>query len=251
MGKSLAAARACCTQIAIYVACHACRTFTPRRAYAANARYKPCMADFSSPPAPVPTGLDGFLLWPGFLDLDQQKQIVDHVRDAVRLAPLYRPVTPGGRAFSVRMSNWGPLGWVSDKSGYRYQKTHPLTHAPWPPLPEILLDIWRATANYARQPDACLINFYDADARMGLHQDKDEADFSAPVVSISLGDSAIFRLAPAEGGPSRTVKLSSGDVCVLAGHARLARHGVDRIISGTSQLLPHGGRINLTMRVAQ
>lgn len=209
------------------------------------------MADFSPLPAPVQTGLDGFLLWPELLSLEQQKQIVDQVREAVRLAPLYRPVTPGGRPFSVRMSNWGPLGWVSNKNGYGYQALHPKTHQPWPKMPELLLDIWRATSNHPRQPDACLINFYDAEARMGLHQDKDEVDFSAPVVSISLGDSAMFRYAPAGDGPSRTVKLSSGDVCVLGGKARLARHGIDRILDGTSQLLPRGGRINLTLRVAQ
>lgn len=209
------------------------------------------MADFSSLPAPVPTGLDGFLLWPEFLNLDQQKQLVESVRDGIRIAPLYRPVTSAGRPFSVRMSNFGPLGWVSDHKGYRYQPHHPQTGHAWPPIPDLLLDIWKATARHPRSPDACLINFYDADAKMGLHQDKDEADFSAPVVSVSLGDTAVFRYAPSEGGPSRTVKLSSGDVCVLGGKARLARHGIDRILDGSSQLLPRGGRINLTLRVAR
>lgn len=165
-------------------------------------------------------------------------------------APLYRPVTPGGRAFSVRMSNLGPLGWVSDRGGYRYQTAHPETGRPWPAMPSILLDLWRELADAERPPDACLINLYDADARMGLHQDRDEADLAAPVLSISLGDTAVFRIGPAEGGRTHSLRLASGDVCMLAGEARLARHGIDRILASSSRLIPGGGRINLTLRRA-
>ena len=152
------------------------------------------------------------------------------------------------------MTNLGPLGWVSDRDGgYRYQATHPLTGRPWPPIPATVLDLWRSVAFYPHPPEACLVNYYAPAARMGLHQDCDEEDFSAPVVSISLGDGCLFRVGGRErGGATRSLKLSSGDVVVLGGDARLAFHGVDRIYPGTSTLLsdwfPEGGRINLTLR---
>ena len=150
---------------------------------------------------------------------------------------------------SVRMSNCGALGWVSDRSGYRYQPAHPETGRCWPPLPDVLLALWKDVALYDHAPEACLINFYGPDAKMGLHQDRDEADFEAPVVSVSLGDSCLFRVGgPRRGDPTRSFRLNSGDVVVLAGAARLAFHGVDRIYPGTSTLLAAGGRINLTMR---
>lgn len=159
-------------------------------------------------------------------------------------------MTPGGRPFSVRMSNLGPLGWVSDRNGYRYQPSHPETGRAWPDIPPVLLDLWSELADAERPPDACLVNLYDADARMGLHQDKDEADFSAPVLSISLGDTAVFRIGPPNGGRTQSVRLATGDVCMLADEARLARHGIDRILAGSSRLIPGGGRINLTLRRA-
>ncbi|WP_240623207.1 alpha-ketoglutarate-dependent dioxygenase AlkB [Brevundimonas lutea] len=189
-------------------------------------------------------------MWPGRLNAAQQAALLEAVTAGLAEAPLYRPVTPGGRPFSVRMSNFGPLGWVSDRGGYRYQPTHPETGRPWPAIPPLLLDLWRDLADATWRPDACLVNLYDADARMGLHQDRDEADFSAPVLSVSLGDTAKFRIGPAEGGRTRSFRLASGDVCLLAGEARLARHGVDRILPGSSRLIPGGGRINLTLRRA-
>ncbi len=201
-------------------------------------------------PPPLSTGLEGFAVWPGLLDEALQRRLVDDIRDVVKQAPLYRPVTPAGRPFSVRMTNCGPLGWVSDRNGYRYQPHHPQTSRPWPAFPPLLDTIWQLVSGFDGPADACLVNFYDADARMGLHQDKDEQDFSAPVVSISLGDTAVFRFGSAEGGPTRSVKLASGDVCILSGPARLARHGIDRILPGTSRLLASGGRINLTLRRA-
>jgi alkylated DNA repair protein (DNA oxidative demethylase) len=148
------------------------------------------------------------------------------------------------------MSNLGPLGWVSDRAGYRYQPTHPTTGRPWPAIPASVLGVWRAVAGDGIAPDACLVNLYGPEARMGLHQDRDEAELGWPVVSISLGDTAIFRIGAAEGGPTAKLKLASGDVCVLAGAARLSRHGVDRILGGSSSLLPGGGRLNLTLRRA-
>jgi alkylated DNA repair protein (DNA oxidative demethylase) len=154
-----------------------------------------------------------------------------------------------GRPFTVRMSNCGPLGWVSDETGYRYQPTHPVTGRPWPPMPDMLIAAWNDLAGYAAPPEACLINFYGAAAKMGLHQDRDEEDFAAPVVSLSLGDSCLFRVGGSKrSDPTRSVRLSSGDAVVLGGDARLAFHGVDRIEPGTSTLLPQRGRINLTMR---
>ncbi len=165
-------------------------------------------------------------------------------------APLYRPETPGGRPFSVRMSNFGPLGWVSDRGGYRYQAAHPATGRPWPPIPPLLLDLWRDTVGWPEPPDACLVNLYRDSARMGLHQDRDEADLTAPVLSVSLGDTAVFRVA-GPGGRTVSVRLASGDVCALTGPARLARHGIDRVLEGSSRLVPGGGRLNLTLRRAE
>lgn len=195
--------------------------------------------------------MDGFSLYPAALDRQAQESLLDAVTAAIAAAPLYRPVTPGGKPFSVEMTNLGPLGWVSDRAGYRYQPLHPVTGRPWPPIPPALLDLWRRLGGCAVGPDACLVNLYRDGARMGLHQDRDEADFGFPVVSVSLGDTAVFRIAPPEGGPSRSVRLASGDVCVLAGPARLARHGIDRILPGSSTLVPGGGRLNLTLRRAR
>lgn len=195
--------------------------------------------------------MDGFSVFPGALDRAAQESLAAEVLAAMEAAPLYRPLTPGGKPFSVQMTNLGPLGWVSDRAGYRYQPLHPVTGQPWPPIPEILLGLWRTCGDVEVPPDACLVNLYRDGARMGLHQDRDEADFSFPVVSVSLGDTAVFRIAPPEAGPSRSVRLASGDVCVLAGPARLARHGIDRVLGGSSTLIEGGGRLNLTLRRAR
>ena len=187
---------------------------------------------------------------PGQLDPDAQRQLLEMVREAVREAPLFQPVMPrSGKPFSVRMTNMGELGWVSDRAGYRYQQTHPVTGRPWPAIPQMLLEIWQAVSDYAHPPQACLVNFYEPSARMGLHQDRDEEDFDAPVVSVSLGDTAVFRVGGLDRkSPTQSIKLQSGDVVVLGGEARLCFHGVDRILPGTSALLKDGGRINLTLR---
>jgi DNA oxidative demethylase len=194
--------------------------------------------------------LGGFRLVPGFLDRTTQERLLGCVRAVVAAAPFYVPHMPRtGRPMSVQMTNCGPLGWVTDISGYRYQPTHPVTGVPWPPLPELLLEAWRDLAGYPHGPESCLINRYADNARMGLHQDRDERDFLAPVVSLSLGDTCMFRLGGTKrGDPTRTFRLASGDALVLAGDMRLAFHGVDRVLAGTSTLLPEGGRINLTLR---
>lgn len=199
----------------------------------------------------IDTGLEGFRFWPGALSAPEQADLLSEVLAAEAGAPFHRPVTPGGRAFSVEMTGLGPLGWVSDRAGYRYQPTHPVTGAPWPSMPETLVDLWRDLTGWPAPPDACLVNRYRGAARMGLHQDLDEQDRAAPVLSISLGDTAVFRIGAAEGGPTRSLRLASGDICALTGPARLARHGIDRVIAGSSTLVPGGGRINLTLRRAR
>jgi DNA oxidative demethylase len=154
-----------------------------------------------------------------------------------------------GKPFSVRMTNCGPLGWVSDRDGYRYQPTHPDTGEPWPGMPEMVLAAWERLGGYPRAPDACLVNFYDRTAKMGLHQDRDEKELAAPVVSLSLGETALFRYGGLERtAPTRSVKLRSGDAIVFGGPARLIFHGIDRLYAGSSDLLPQGGRLNLTLR---
>jgi len=195
--------------------------------------------------------LDGFRLWPGLLGRAEQEALRDEVFARMRAAPLYIPRMPKtGQPMQVRMTNMGPLGWVTDKQqGYRYQSTHPETGRPWPDMPPKLLELWNECAGYAAPPEACLVNLYEGDARMGLHVDSDEEAWDAPVLSISLGDTAIFRIGGSlRSDPTRSVRLASGDVCLLGGAARRAYHGVDRILPGTSRLLPKGGRINLTLR---
>lgn len=196
--------------------------------------------------------LSGFTLLPGRLDRAAQSALVDAVLTAARIAPFHRQTTPGGKAMSVEMTGLGPLSWITDAGGYRYEPRHPLTGEPWPPMPALLQDLWAELADARVPADACLVNLYRDGAKMGLHRDEDEADFRFPVLSVSLGDTAVFRI----GGlkrtdPTRSVRLASGDVCLLAGEARLAFHGVDRIIPGSSTLVPGGGRINLTLRRAR
>lgn len=192
----------------------------------------------------------GVILAPGFLARAEQEALRDEIFATLAEAPPFRPRMPRtGKPFSVMMSNCGPLGWVSDESGYRYQPTHPETGAAWPPIPARLLAAWAQLAPGAPPPEACLINLYDSKARMGLHQDRDEADLAAPVVSLSLGETALFRWGGAKrNDPTRSFRLESGDAMAFGGESRLAFHGVDRILTGTSTLLPEGGRINLTLR---
>lgn len=196
------------------------------------------------------TILPGVIHWPGWLDRAAQDALVADVRAVVKLAPLFTPRMPKtGKPFSVRMSNCGALGWVSDERGYRYQPLHPDTGGPWPAMPDGLARAWNELADYPYPPEACLINFYESTARMGLHQDRDEQDFEAPVLSLSLGETAVFRVGgTTRGDKTVSLKLQSGDALSFGGPARLAFHGIDRVIAGSSTLLPQGGRINLTLR---
>ncbi|WP_414473193.1 alpha-ketoglutarate-dependent dioxygenase AlkB family protein [Microvirga sp. M2] len=192
----------------------------------------------------------GLVYYPDYLDRAAQERLLQSLRAITRAAPLFAPCMPRtGKPFSVRMTNCGRLGWVSDIDGYRYQRTHPETGQPWPEMPEQVRRAWEDLSGYPQPADACLINFYAPEARMGLHQDKDEEEFGAPVVSLSLGDTALFRYGGVERkDPTRSIRLKSGDAIVFGGPARLIYHGIDRLIPGQSDLLPQGGRLNLTLR---
>lgn len=188
---------------------------------------------------------------PGYLDRPSQEALLADIRAVVAEAPLFTPQMPRtGKPMSVRMTNCGTLGWVTDKErGYRYQATHPVTGNPWPAMPKGLVRIWEELASWPQPAEACLVNFYDENARMGMHQDRDEEDLEAPVVSISLGDTCLFRVGErTRQGRTTSFRLQSGDAVILAGPGRLAFHGVDRIYPDTSSLLRKGGRINLTLR---
>lgn len=187
-------------------------------------------------------------LWRGRLARDAQAVLVDEV--LTRGAPFYTPVMPrSGKPFSVEETNFGALGWYSDMSGYRYVAAHPATGEPWPAIPQALLDLWDELTGYPAPPECCLVNLYRGNAKMGLHQDRDEAALDAPVLSLSLGDDARFRFGgTTRRGPSASVVLHSGDVVTFGGPARLMFHGIDRVIAGSSTLVPGGGRINLTLR---
>lgn len=204
----------------------------------------------------MPEIAPGAFHYPGYLDAAAQAALAHGVAQVIAAAPLYVSTMPkSGAPMSVRMTNCGPFGWMSDKDkGYRYEPRHPQTGAPWPPMPEALLDIWDELAGHPKPPEACLVNVYDENARMGLHQDRDEADFAAPILSLSLGADCRFKL----GGTRRADKtlsfvLSSGDALVLSGASRLRYHGVDRILPSLQTPLPApieslGARINLTLR---
>lgn len=176
------------------------------------------------------------------------------IAEVTRQSPFRHLVTPGGYTMSVAMSNCGALGWVSDRSGYRYDALDPLSGRPWPAMPEIFRNLAvraAAQAGFAHfEPDACLVNRYEPGARLSLHQDRDEQDFSVPIVSVSLGLPAVFLF----GTPSRKDKplrqrLQHGDVVVWGGPARLAFHGVAPLADGEHALLGRQ-RINLTFRRA-
>ncbi|MEL7165262.1 MAG: alpha-ketoglutarate-dependent dioxygenase AlkB [Pseudomonadota bacterium] len=191
----------------------------------------------------------GFDILKGYLAPAEQAELVTDVRSVAAAAPMFSPQTPYGQSMSVRMTSAGRVGWYSDAAGYRYSETHP-SGEPWPAIPGSVLRMWRKVTGLKRDPDCLLINYYGEGARMGMHQDKDEVDFSWPVMSVSLGDAGLFRMGNAtRGGKTESHWLESGDVVVMGGEARLTYHGVDRIRFGSSTLLPKGGRINLTCRV--
>lgn len=206
-------------------------------------------ADLKAPP--IDTGIEGLALYPALLDAAAQRDLAVALRDGAKAAPPYRPRMPRtGQPWSIMQTNFGPLGWVSDEAGYRYEPRHPLTGEPWPPIPAPLLDLWATLVSKAAPPECCLVNIYRGErAKMGLHQDRDEEAASVPILSVSLGDTCLFRVGGfARGDTTKSFRLASGDVLVLGGPARLRFHGVDRIVPGSSQLVEGGGRLNLTLR---
>ncbi|CAN5404293.1 DNA oxidative demethylase AlkB [soil metagenome] len=181
-----------------------------------------------------------------------ETQLIEAVQSVVARAPFRHQVTPGGHRMSVAMTNTGSAGWVTDRSGYRYDAIDPDSGQPWPPMPEVFAEIAAqaaAKAGFANfGPEACLVNRYEPGAKMSLHQDKDELDFNAPIVSVSLGLPATFLF----GGLNRSDKtaryrLTHCDVVVWGGPARLAYHGVMPLPEGEHPLLGRQ-RINLTFR---
>lgn len=192
----------------------------------------------------------GVILWREYFARPEQTGLIADVMRLSQLAPFYRPLMPrSGKPFSVEETNFGTLGWISDVTGYGYATVHPMTGEAWPPIPGVLLDLWRAVAFYPDEPECCLVNLYRAGARMGAHQDRDEQAIDAPVVSVSLGDEALFRFGgTSRKGPTQSLRLISGDVLVFGGPARRMFHGIDRVHIGSSTLVAGGGRLNLTLR---
>lgn len=183
----------------------------------------------------------GVEFYDGFLSDDEQKVMVNSLREVAQVAPMFSPKTRFGKSMSVQLTAAGKFGWYSDRSGYRYVDQHP-SGVGWPGIPKCVLDVWQFFVTDAPDPECCLINYYGEGARMGMHQDMDEADYQWPVVSISLGDEALFRIGSVtKGGSTESTWLRSGDVCLMGGDARLVHHGIDRIKFGTSTLLPRGG----------
>jgi len=193
----------------------------------------------------------GISVFKEFLPSSDQLRLVEELRAVAAQAPVFSPKPKSGKPMSVRLTAAGDFGWFSDQRGYRYVQHHP-SGVNWPAIPDSIMAIWRAVAGAAPDPECCLINFYGEGARMGLHQDRDEANFDWPVVSISLGDDALFRVGGTErGGKTESIWLQSGDVAVMGGPARLNYHGIDRIKFGSSSLLKEGGRLNITLRVVR
>ena len=193
----------------------------------------------------------GFDYFPNYYNRLEQEDLLNDIRHIIKEAPLITPIMPKtGKEMSVRQTNCGELGWVTDKEqGYRYQKNHPITGKAWPDIPPSLQNLWQKLSGFPQPAEACLINFYAPQARMGMHQDKDEMELNAPVISISLGDSCLFRIGTTEKqGKTHSIRLNSGDVIMFGGEARLAYHGVDKIYHNTSTLLKVPGRVNLTLR---
>jgi DNA oxidative demethylase len=209
----------------------------------------PIETDASSPQAIVP----GAVVLRGFAR-GVEHELLNAIGQVTTAAPFRHMITPGGLRMSVAMSNCGPLGWVSDRNGYRYDPVDPLTRAPWPAMPDVFAQLARHAADvagFARfEPDACLINRYEPGTRLSLHQDRDEHDYSHPIVSVSLGIRALFLF----GGERRNdcplrIALVHGDVVVWGGPARLRFHGVAPLKFDEHPLLG-ARRINLTFRKA-
>ncbi len=210
-------------------------------------------ADLPPPPPSTERLGPGTLLLRGFA-LAQAPALLAAVQQVIDRAPWRQMLTPGGQTMSVAMSSCGSLGWISDRRGYRYVATDPASGQPWPPMPALLRDLAREAASTAGYPgfapDACLINRYAPGARMSLHQDRDERDLAAPIVSVSLGLPARFLWGGmGRSDPTLKVPLLHGDVLVWGGPDRLRFHGVQAVPAGEHPLTGTC-RINLTFRQA-
>jgi alkylated DNA repair protein (DNA oxidative demethylase) len=184
-----------------------------------------------------------------------EADLIAALREIVSQAPFRRMITPGGHQMSVAMTNCGSAGWITDRSGYRYDGVDPESGRPWPAMPPVFCDLARQAAAGAGfdgfSPDACLINRYQPGARMSLHQDKDEQDFDAPIVSVSLGLPAIFLFGGLKRADKpRRFRLEHGDIAVWGGPARLFFHGVAPLADGEHSVMGRQ-RINLTFRKAR
>ncbi len=202
------------------------------------------------PPTPA-----GMVVLRGRLSRAEQAEFVRLAFEVADDAPFYTPVMRGGAPFRVQMTSAGDIGWLSDEAGYRYARVHPETKRPWPEIPEPITSFAKAAALEAGfsgfTPDSCLFNLYRSDGKLGIHRDHVEQDRVSPIVSVSLGDSCVFKFGGlSKGGPFTDWTLVSGDVVVFGGPSRLAWHGVSKILRGTSDLIPGGGRMNLTVRRA-
>lgn len=195
-----------------------------------------------------------FFLFKSKLTKEAQQEILAAARRVVRQAPLFRPTMPvSGQPFGYSMTNCGDLGWIADKNGYRYQDNHPDTGKSFPAMPkaiqELALALAEGTGNGDFYPESCLLNFYSKGQKLGLHQDNTEQNLSAPIISVSLGDTGIFIL----GGKHRTDEtkhyiIQSGDCIVMSGESRNYFHAFKGVVPNTSSLLRNGGRLNLTIR---
>ena len=194
---------------------------------------------------------DGAVLLRGFVR-PIESELIEAVRAIVAQSPFRRMTTPGGHLMSVAMTNCGERGWITDHTGYRYDPVDPRTGAPWPAMPPVFRDLARRAAEQGGfqdfAPDACLVNRYEPGTRLSLHQDKDELDYSAPIVSVSLGLPATFLFGGlARADKPRRFRLVHGDVVVWGGPSRRAYHGVAPLADGEHALLGRK-RINLTFR---
>lgn len=195
----------------------------------------------------------GFFLLKSKFTESVQQEILIAARTVVKQAPLFRPTMPNSQPFNYSMTNCGELGWVADRHGYRYQQVHPNTLKVFPAMPQIIknlaVEIAIETGNELFQPQSCLINFYSKGEKLGLHQDSTENNLSAPIISISLGDTGIFLLGgKLRNDATKQYIVQSGDVIVMGGESRNFFHAFKGTIPNTSNLLKNGGRLNLTIR---
>lgn len=189
---------------------------------------------------------EGLNYFPDYLKKPLINDIICNLRNLAKESPFFIPKMPKtNKSFSVKITNMGNVGWVSDKEGYRYQDFHPITKKSWSKIPSNITNIWQELINANTKPDCCLVNCYDKNAKMGLHIDNDEKDFSYPVLSISIGASALFRFGGLKrSDKTQSIKLNNGDIIILSGKSRLIYHGIDKIYPNDK----FNYRINITMR---